>query len=49
MVQEEISFKDILYRAQVALFIAICSAICFVQFGRGRYEEHFCETILNLD
>ena len=21
----------------------------FVQFGRGTYEEHFCEIILNLD
>ena len=21
----------------------------FVQYGRGHYEEHFCEIILNLD
>ena len=44
---EEIPFKDISY---LELWQPFCSAdqnhLC--NFGRGCYEEQFCETILNL-
>ena len=47
MVQEEIQFKDISY---VELSQPFCSSeqnnLC--NFGRGYYEEQFCEIILNL-
>ena len=45
---EEIRFKDISY---LELWQPFCSAeqnhLC--NFGRGCYEEQFCEIILNLD
>ena len=48
LVLEEISFKDISY---LELWLPFCSAernrLC--KFGRGYYEEQFCENILNLD
>ena len=42
------SFKDILY---LQLWQPSCSAEQnhLGKFGRGHYEEHFCEIILNLD
>ena len=47
MVQEEMSFKDISY---LELWRPFCSAeqshLC--NFGRGHYEEQFCEIIFNL-
>ena len=46
MVQEKMSFKDISY---LELRRPFCSAeqnrLC--NFGRGHYEEQFCEFILN--
>ena len=46
MVQKEILFKDISY---LELWRPFCSAeqnhLC--NFGRGHYEEQFCEIILN--
>ena len=48
MVQEERPFKDISY---LELWQSFCSVeqnhLC--NFGRGYYEEQFCEIILNLD
>ena len=47
MVQEEISLKDISY---LELWQPFCSVewnhLC--NFGRGYYEEQFCEIILSL-
>ena len=44
----EMSFKDISY---LQLWLLFCSAeqkdLC--KFGRGQYEEHFIENILNWD
>ena len=41
-------FKGISY---LELWQPFCSAECnyLCNFGRGYYEEHFCEIILNLD
>ena len=48
MVQEEISFKDISYlELWQPFFSAEWNSLC--NFGRGYYEEQFCEIILNLD
>ena len=48
MVQKEMMFKDISY---LELWHLFCSAegnhLC--NFGKGHYEEQFCEIILNLD
>ena len=48
VVQEEMSLKDISY---LELRQPLCSVewnhLC--SFGRGYYEEQFCEIILNLD
>ena len=48
MVQEELPFKDISY---LQLWRPLCSAEQnhLGNFGRGHFEEHFCEIILNLD
>ena len=47
MVQEKMSFKDISY---LELLPPFCSwqrnHLC--NFGRGHYEEQFCELIMNL-
>ena len=47
MVQNEMSFTDISY---LELWQPFCSAECsqLCHFGRGYYEEQFCEIILNL-
>ena len=48
MVQEEIELKDISY-------LKFLSPCCLAEwnhlynFGKGHYEEQFCEIILNLD
>ena len=48
VVQEEIEFKDISY-------LELWSPCCLAEwsheykFGKGHYEEQFCEIILNLD
>ena len=45
-VVQELSFKDISY-------LQFWSPTCFVEhnhvcnFGRGQYEKHFCEIVLN--
>ena len=48
VVQEEMLFKDISYQE---LWRPFCSVErnSFSNFGRGYYEEQFCEIILNLD
>ena len=45
MVQKEFSFKDISY---LELWWPPCSAeqMCLGNFGRGHYEQHFCEIIM---
>ena len=45
MIQEEMSFKDISY---LELFCSVEQNSLY-NFGRGHHEEHFCETILNLE
>ena len=42
------------YNLNIFLFLALVAILFsrvewFVNFGRGHYEEHFCEIILNLD
>ena len=45
-VVKEVPFKIFLFLALVASFFS--REEWFVQFGRGQYEEHFCEIILTL-
>ena len=47
-VVQKMSFKDIYY---LELWWPLCSTKRnhFCHFGRGHYEEHSCEIILNLD
>ena len=51
VVKEELSFKDISY---LELWQPLSSVNCSAEhnnlcsFGRGYYEEQFCEIILNL-
>ena len=42
------------YDLKIFRFLALVAMLfsqdeCSVNFGRGHYEEHFCELILNLD
>ena len=45
MVQEEIQVKDISYQE---LWQTYCKANHLFNYGKGYYEEQFCEIILNL-
>ena len=48
VVQQEKSFKEIFY---LELWQPFCSAVRnhLYDFGKGHYEEQFCEIIVNLD
>ena len=49
MVQKMMSFKDISYWELWQPFFCAAEQDHLLNFGRGYYEEQFCEMILNLD
>ena len=47
MVQEEVLFNDISYLELWWPFCSVKNHLC--NFGKGHYEEQFCEIIFNFD